>query len=241
MSIMVFEPTTSDLDQLRQEVCAAAQRLAASGIMSRSQHGNWSIRIPGTDRILLTGGGSFAGLRPEHVALVDLDGKLLDGEISPVSAEIVHMHTAVYRKREDVGSVLHTHSPYATAFAVASRPIECWAEALVRAGIAEAVPVAAYAPRGSDESVSNIVDAITPASKAVLLANHGVLVFHRTLQQTMQVQFALEEAAQAGLYAMALGGPKPISPEMAAYAVSRAEEFARVGTVRPGQTAPATD
>lgn len=152
--------------------------------------------------------------------------------MTPVSAEIVHMHTRVYQRRPDVGSVLHTHSPFATAFAVAGRPIECWAEPLVRAGITEPVPVAAYAPRGSDEAVQNIVAAIGPQTKAVLLANHGVLVFHEDLQMAAQVQFALEEAAQVGLYALSLGGPKIIPPELARSALMRAEEFARAEVVR---------
>ncbi len=218
--------------KLREALCAATQRLAVSGIMSKSQHGNWSVRIPETDTILLTGGGTFAGLRPEDVALLDLDGNLIEGQMTPVSAEIIHMHTAVYKKRSDVGSVLHTHSPFATSFAVASKPIECWAEALARSGITQPIPVAGYAPRGSDESVANIVNAVGPESKAVLLENHGVLVFHETLQQTAQVQFAIEEAAQVGLYAAALGGPKLIPVGMSDYAVARAAEFAKEGVRR---------
>jgi L-fuculose-phosphate aldolase len=219
---------------MREALCEATRRLSASGIMSKSQHGNWSVRLSGSDRVLLTGGGTFSGLRPDDIALLDLDGNLLEGQMTPVSAEIIHMHTAVYKKRQDVGSVLHTHSPFATAFAVASRPIECWAEALARSGVTDAIPVAGYAPRGSQESVENIVNAVGPASRAVLLENHGVLVFHDSLQQTAQVQFAIEEAAQVGLYAMGLGGPKLIPAEMSQYAVARAAEFAREGVRRAG-------
>ena len=229
---MAQAPARADVSEHREALITATQRLAASGIMSRSLHGNWSVRIPGTDTILLTGGGSFAALRPEDIALMDLDGNVTEGEVAPVQAEIIHMHTRVYRMRPDVGSVLHTHSPFATAFAVAGRPIECWSEALARFGITEPVPVAAYAPRGSDESVQNIVDVITPQSKAVLLENHGILAFHENLQMTTQVQFSLEEAAQVGLYAMSLGGAKVIPPEMAQYAIMRAEDFARAGTIR---------
>lgn len=229
---MATAPTDSELTEYRQALVAATQRLAASGIMSKSLHGNWSVRLPGTNCVLLTGGGGFAALRPEDIALLDMEGALQEGRLVATSAEIVHMHTRVYQKRPDVGSVLHTHSPYATAFAVANRPIECWSEALARQGASEPVPVAKYAPRGSAESVQNIVDAITPKSKAVLLGNHGILVFHENLQGAMQMQFALEEAAQVGLYAMALGQPTLIPPEMAQYAASRAQEFARTGTVR---------
>lgn len=220
-----------DTAELRRQLIAAAERLGASGIMSRSLHGNWSVRVPGTDRILLTGGGSFADLRPEDITLIDLDGGVVEGRMLAVAAEIVHMHTEVYRKRSDVGSVLHTHSPFATAFAVASRPIECWSEAMVRFGMTDPVLVAKYAPRGSEESVRNIVEAIHPRSRAVLLENHGILVFSEDLPKTSQLQFALEEAAQVGLYASALGGARLIPPEMMQYAADRAGEFERRGTV----------
>ena len=90
------------------------------------------------------------------------------------------MHTAMYADQPDVACVLHTHSPYATAYAVANRPIACWIEALAMFGLASGVPVAAYGPRGSDQAIANIRAAITPGVPAVLLANHGVLVFHRT-------------------------------------------------------------
>ena len=81
------------------------------------------------------------------------------------------MHTAMYEDHSDVGCVLHTHSPYATAYAVAHRPIGCWVEALAMFGLPTGVPVAGYGPRGSDQAVANIRATITPGVPAVLLAN----------------------------------------------------------------------
>jgi len=224
--------TRADVEEQRRSLLAAAQHLAASGVMSKSLHGNWSARIPGTDQILFTSGGSFAGLKPQDIAILDLEGNLVEGEVAPVFAEIIRMHTRVYQKREDVGSVLHTHSPFATAYAVASRPIECWSEAIARLGLTEPVPVAGYAPRGSEESVRNIVEAIGPETKAVLLENHGILAFNSDVQSTMMVQFALEEAAELGIYASAIGTPKLIPPEMARAAIMRAADFAHAGPQR---------
>ncbi|HXG35543.1 MAG TPA: class II aldolase/adducin family protein [Dehalococcoidia bacterium] len=229
---MATVPTRADVEEQRRALMAAAHQLAASGVMSKSLHANWSVRLPGSDQIVMTSGGSFAGLKPQDLAILDLDGNLIEGEVAPIFAEIIQMHTRVYKARPDVGSVLHTHSPFATAFAVASKPIECWSEAMARSGITEPVPIAAYAPRGSPESVQNIIDAIRPQSRAVLLENHGILAFAQNLQMTMQVQFAVEEAAETGLYAMAIGKPKLIPPEMAQAAIMRAEDFARAGTQR---------
>ena len=225
-------PTRANVEELRRALMSAAQHLASSGVMSRSLHGNWSVRIPDTDQILITSGGTFAGMKPQDIALLDLEGNVIEGQVEPIFAEILHMHTRVYQVRRDVGSVLHTHSPFATAFAVASKPIECWSEALARFGLTEPVPVAGYAPRGSDESVNNIAEAIGPETRAVLLENHGILAFHSNLQMTAQVQFALEEAAEIGIYAMTIGKPKLIPAQMAKAAIMRAEDFARAGGQR---------
>ena len=140
------------------------------------------------------------------------------------------MHTALYEDRPDVGCVLHTHSPYATAYAVAQRPIGCWVEALAMFGLPMGVPVADYGPRGSDEAVANIRRAAIPGVPAVLLANHGVLVFHRTAELAVLVGGVIEEAAQAGINAGSLGGPVEIPEPLRAAALQRAMAFDSIGT-----------
>jgi L-fuculose-phosphate aldolase len=140
------------------------------------------------------------------------------------------MHTALYRDRPDVGCVLHTHSPFATAHAVARVPIDCWIEALAMFGLADGVPVAAYGPRGSEAAVANIRAALRPGVPAVLLANHGVLVFHRTPDLAVLVGGVVEEAAQAAINARALGGPVAIPADLRAAALQRAMAFDAAGT-----------
>ena len=144
-------------------------------------------------------GPSMKGLSASGVARVGLDGVLREGDLPPIQGAVVAMHTAMYADRDDVGCVIHTHSPYATAYAVAQRRIECWIEALAMFGLADGVPVAGYAPRGSDEAVAEIRDAVIHGNPAVLLANHGVLVFHRTPELAVLVGGVVEEAAQASL------------------------------------------
>lgn len=137
----------------------------------------------------------------------------------------------MYADHEDVGCVVHTHSPYATAYAVARRPIGCWVEALAMFGLASGVPVAGYGPRGSAEAIAGIRAAVTPGVPAVLLANHGVLVFHRTPELAILVGGVVEEAAQAGINAAALGGPAEIPPGLRVAALQRAMTFESQGTV----------
>ena len=165
--------------ELRQAVIDSANFLVRIGAISMSHHGNFSVRVPNTDTILLTATSSFDNLKAENLALLDMDGRLIEGEINPTNAEIVHMHAVVYKERPETGAVVHTHSIYATSFALASRSLGCSYEALVRQDMTDGVPLAKYGPRGSGESVSNIASALAGAkkTKAVLLENHGVLAF----------------------------------------------------------------
>ena len=150
---------------LRQAVIDSANLLVRTGAISMSHHGNFSVRVPGTDTILLTATSSFDNLKPENLALLDLDGRLLEGEINPTNAEIVHMHAIVYKQRPETGAVVHTHSTYATSFALASRSLGCSYEALVRNDMTDGVPLARYGPRGSEESVTNIAAALARQPK----------------------------------------------------------------------------
>ncbi len=215
---------------LVDQVVAAAASVVGSGAISVNGHGNVSLRVPGADEMYFTSAPSLRGLGPEGVARVALDGTLLEGDLPPIQGAVVAMHTALYLDHPDVGCVLHTHSPFATAHAVAGRPIDCWIEALAMFGLADGVPVAAYGPRGSEQAVANIRAAVRPGTPAVLLANHGVLVFHRTPELAILVGGVVEEAAQAAINARSMGGPVALPEEMRAAALQRAMAFDAAGT-----------
>lgn len=220
------------IDQMRAEIAEGARSLIAAGVLSGTLHGNWSVRIPGTDRMLLSG-SSLGDLKPESLAVLTLSGEVVEGELSTSSAEIIRMHSVVYQERPEVGSVVHTHSPYSTAFAVANQPLGCYAEILARLGCADPVPVATYGPRGSDQAVENIVDALhrAPNQNAVLLANHGILAFGPDVAAARQMVFALEETAQLAILASAIGTPQLIPAHMVAAAHDRRVAFEAAGTV----------
>jgi L-fuculose-phosphate aldolase len=104
-------------------------------------------------------------------------------------------------------------------------------EALAMFGLAAGVPVAGYGPRGSDKALAGIRASVIPGVPAVLLANHGVLVFHRTPDLAILVGGVVEEAAQAGINASGLGGPVEIPADLRAAALQRAMAFDNRGTV----------
>jgi len=217
--------------ELAGQVADIAQRVVASGAISANGHGNVSVRVPGAEEMYFTAGPSLRDHPASMVVRVGLDGTLLEGDLPPIQGAVVAMHTAMYADHPDVGCVLHTHSPYATAYAVAHRPIGCWVEALAMFGAPSGVPVAGYGPRGSDEAIAHIRAAVTPGVPAVLLANHGVLVFHRTPELAILIGSVVEEAAQAGINAAGLGGTVEIPEGMRAAALQRAMAFDDRGTV----------
>ena len=228
--------SAADIASLKEQIIDAARILLESGVMSLSQHGNISARVPDTDTFLLTAGGSLSNMRPEKIALFRLDGTLLGGAVEPTSAEIVDMHGVVYRLRPDIGGALHTHSPMATSFAVAGEPIPLIYEALARFNMTDGVPVAGYGPRGSRESVDNIARAIEAHQNigGVLLANHGVLAFAESGPAAARANIIIEEAAILALNARIIGEAKVIPAHMVELTQQRRDSFSAMGTRRVG-------
>jgi L-ribulose-5-phosphate 4-epimerase len=199
---------TESYPEERTQMVEAAQRLAQSGVLSHSGHGNMSVRLPGDEGMLITSVSHLGQLTTERLAVASFDGEALEGQINPGTREIIAMHAGVYRERPDVSAVIHTHSPQATTFALAHVPLPVVYEAFLRFGIVEDIPVTLWAPRGSSESVSYIVDQLKahPGIPAVLLGNHGLLAFGKTPAAAAQIIIIMEEAAAMTLAARSLGG-----------------------------------
>jgi L-ribulose-5-phosphate 4-epimerase len=199
-----------------------AGKILSRGLVGLNQHGNLSFREEGADYIWMTG-SSLTGLAASGILRVGLDGSPIDAGMRGTEAEVIRMHTEAYRARPDVGCVVHTHAPYATAYAVASRPLPCVAESMARQGYLDPVPLAGYAPRGSAASVAAIVSAIesTPGTPAVLLEAHGVLVLSKDPDAAFRQLMALEEAAQLAVLAAGLGGARGLSRSEAEAALVR--------------------
>ncbi|WP_304458025.1 class II aldolase/adducin family protein [Alicyclobacillus sendaiensis] len=217
------------VQQKKRELMEAAHKLKEAGLLFRGYHANLSARIS-EDTMILTSGGSVEHLDENGFALIRLDGQVIEGDIAPVMAEIIQMHAGVYRERPSVGCVIHTHAPHATSFAVAQQPIPVVYEPLVRFGVTEDIPVVPWAPRGSDASVKGIAQIVKdrPGVWAVLLANHGVLAFSRSISETVQLLATLDEAAEIVLNARMLGGEKRLPDQAFTQIQERMREFAEV-------------
>ncbi|MEU7713123.1 class II aldolase/adducin family protein [Micromonospora chalcea] len=214
------------VQKARADLTAGINKLFAASAMSASGHGNISVRIPGHDDRLLVNAGEL--LRPwpaddlrvaapalrtvnDDVVVVGLDGTIHEGTPSPSVAAILKMHIGVYQARPDVNAVIHTHSPYATSYALAGVSLPARYEALLVHGQPVDIPVAPWAPRGTEEAVRSIAEtfAAHPRTYAILLGNHGLLVAGDSARHAASLVVAIEEAAVSSIGAEPLGGPVP--------------------------------
>jgi L-fuculose-phosphate aldolase len=188
------------LDELREQVAAAARAMHAAGLV-RGTAGNVSARCG--DLVAMTPTGVAAqGLDAGQVAVVDLGGRRVAGDLTPTSE--LPMHLAVYASRPDAAAIVHTHSMFATTFAVLGEAIPAVHYVIGFAG--RRVPVAAYGTYGSDQIGANCVAALGNEN-AVLLANHGVIALGATPAKALTVAEAVEFTAEVCWRARVLGTP----------------------------------
>ena len=190
----------------RREVLRAVQRIAAAGLVSGSS-GNVSARIAASGAPLLAVTASsvpYDRFTLDDVLVVDVDVEPVVGDGIPSSESLTHL--AIYAARPDVAAVIHTHSVYASAFAVAGRPITpVLDEQLVILG--GTVEVAEYGASAGDELAERCAAALGDRA-AVLLRNHGAVGVGRTLDEALAVVELTERVAQVHLLAALLGGAR---------------------------------
>lgn len=189
-------------EQLCQAVIEYAHRMTEKGLIAGTW-GNISVRIPDTDMIAITPSGrDYMTLVPSDIAIVNMKGEWVDGNYKPSSE--LPLHLAVYRARQDVGALIHTHSIYASACAAARRSIPAIIEdvAMMNGGDIE---VAKYAANGSAELAANTVRALGE-HQSVLLANHGMLGCGSNLKEAMTMCELVEKTARIFIAAQSLGG-----------------------------------
>lgn len=200
---------SDDFLQERQQVLDAVRRIVAAGLVSGSS-GNVSRRIPTPSGDLFA---VTASRVPYHRFGID-DVLVVDAEIDPVvgdgipsSESLAHM--AAYRARPDVGAVIHTHSVYASAFAVAGQPIPCVLDEQVVL-LGGVVDVAEYGPSASEQLAGNAVAALGERA-AVLLRHHGVLGVGADIDEAVAVVDLVERVAKVRLLSVALGAPHELA------------------------------
>jgi L-fuculose-phosphate aldolase len=196
------------LAALREAVAVGGRRLATARLVE-STSGNLSVRQgPGGPVAISPSALAYERVTPADVVVVALDGRVVDGHRAPSSE--LGMHLAVYRRRADVGAVVHTHSPWATTWAVLGREIP--AVHYVIASIGHRVRVVPYATFGSGD-LAGTAAAILGDDNAVLLGNHGVLAVGADLEAAFENAVRVEFLAEVYWKACQVGEPRILPDE----------------------------
>ncbi len=172
--------------------------------------GNVSARDAETGLIVIKPSGvRYEELRPEHLVVLDLEGRKIEGKLKPSSDTASHLY--IYQHRPDVGGVVHTHSTYATAFAAVNKPIP-----VVLTAIADEfggpIPCGGFALIG-DEAIGKVVVESIGKSPAVLLKNHGVFTIGKDARSAVKAAIMTEDNAKTVWLAMQIGVPDEIPAE----------------------------
>lgn len=197
------------LEQLKEELYQLHMMLPASGLVTWTG-GNISARDPESGCVVIKPSGvMYEQLRPEDHVVLSLEGDIVEGELKPSSDTESHLY--IYRARPDVNGIVHTHSPYATAFAAngMSIPVYLTAQADEFGG---PIPCAGFALIGSDAIGQQVVDHIGD-SVAVLLKNHGVFTIGKNARNAVKAAVMVEDVAHTTHLALQLGTPDVIDPE----------------------------
>lgn len=192
------------LEDIRKTVVEIGRKMIQYGLVAGTW-GNISARAAHRDYIAITPSGmDYLNLAAQDIVVVDPEGNIMDGDRKPSSE--IRLHLAIYRSRPDIMAVVHTHSVYASACAVAGKAIPPMVEDLVQI-VGGGVEVAPYALPGTEEVAVNTLKSLG-AKFAVLLENHGAVGVGKSLQDAFTVCQLLEKSAQIYLLTQLIGGAK---------------------------------
>lgn len=210
------------LQALREEICQLHLELPKYQLVVWTG-GNLSGRDQESGLVVIKPSGvRYEELRPEHMVIVNLEGEVVEGDMRPSSDTASHLY--IYRHRPDVGGVVHTHSPYATAFAAVGQPIPVFLTAIADE-FGCTIPCGGFALIGGEDIGREVVQHIGD-SPAILLKQHGVFAIGPDATAAVKAAVMVEDAARTVFIARQLGELEEI-PEEAVRRLRRryAEEY----------------
>jgi L-ribulose-5-phosphate 4-epimerase len=198
-----------EIEAVRHEVSELHAELVRYNLVAWTA-GNVSGRVAGSELFVIKPSGvDYDRIAPDTMILCDLDGSVVEGDLSPSSDAAAHAY--VYREMPEVGGVVHTHSSYATAWAARGEPIPCVLTAMADE-FGGQIPVGPFALIGNDDIGRGIVRTLRGSrSPAVLMRNHGVFTIGRSARDAVKAAVMCEDVARTIHLARTLGAPLPIA------------------------------
>jgi L-ribulose-5-phosphate 4-epimerase len=197
------------LEKLKQELVQLHLELPKNNLVMWTG-GNVSARDAETGLVVIKASGiRYEEIGPEHMVVLDMDGKVVEGAFKPSSDTYSHLY--IYNHRPDVFGVVHTHSRYATAFAAIGKPIPCVLTAMADE-FGGPIPCGGFALIG-DEAIGKVVVDSIGQSPAVLLKNHGVFTIGKNAEAAVKAAVMTEDVAATVWMALQIGTPDVIPQE----------------------------
>jgi len=180
---------------------AKFSRLSYDRGLVAARGGNLSIRIPGTERVLITPSGiSLRDITPDIIIEIDIHGNLSRGKKSLKPSKETPFHTSIYRSRDDVMAIAHVHPPFATALSLKDKPFPI----LTAPGMINLVkvPLVEFAFMGTKELCDFVSEAVKQnmGVKALLLKGHGVIAMGPDLASAYYIADLVEDCAKVALF-----------------------------------------
>jgi L-ribulose-5-phosphate 4-epimerase len=199
---------TDAVAALRREVCALHAELPRNGLVAWTS-GNLSARVPDEELMVVKASGvPYDELEPEAIVVCDFSGEVVDGDLKASSDAATHGH--IYREMPNVGGVAHTHSAYATAWAIHGEPIPCAMTAMADEFGGE-IPIGPFALIGDEEIGRGVVETLSGhRSPAVLMRSHGVFTIGASAREAIKAAVMCEDVARTMHLARALGPVEPL-------------------------------
>jgi L-ribulose-5-phosphate 4-epimerase len=199
------------VQNLRQAVCDLHALLPANKLVSWTS-GNISGRLLNSDIMVIKPSGiMFENLTPETMCEVDIH--TLENRSAYNYSSDTATHAYIYQNMPDVGGVVHTHSPYATAWAAVGREIPCVLTAMADE-FGGPLPLGGFALIGGEEIGKEVVRVLSGhRSPAILMQNHGVFSIGKTPKEAVKAAIMCEDVARTVFFAQQLGQPLAIEPD----------------------------
>ena len=211
------------LQKERNAIVAFGKKLLTSGLTAGTG-GNLSVANRKKNLVAITPSGvDYLEMSPEDVVLVGMEGGLIETSKYKPSSELL-FHLALYRRRQDIQAVVHTHSVYATTLASLGWEIPPFHYLVAYSG--KKVPLASYATFGSEQLARNVAEAIGD-NNAVLMESHGVVTVGATLAKAFEAAEIIEYVARVYYLAKNLGEPAILSDEEMKKVIAKFKGYGR--------------
>ena len=205
----------------REALVDYGKKLSLEGLCPGTS-GNLSVYDPDSGLMAITPSGlNYFETCPEDIVITDLSGNIADGGRRPSSE--LNLHAAFYRAKPEARSVVHTHSVFCTTLGILGEPVRA-VHFMIGAANSREIPLAPYVTFGTEE-LAEVAVRFCGGSKAVLLANHGLVTCGGSLADAFELAVTLEYVAQLQYRARCAGSPNVLDDEQVDAAIERFRSY----------------